>query len=213
MQVKICQGSAAFWQFDNGLLHSTSPFLAGGTGSYVRTVNECSVMNIPSVSSRVKPKFGYFVASVYDPLAWRKSRFLEDDLVNGRLVTPSNARNSFSITVPLPLNFADTSTVSSDISARLISLVSTWYTPCFAVRMSSALWNNCFASLVASFLPLAWRSLPVKWSEDLHRQFQALPLQWTLKVLRRYRIRITCFSINGYHRPILGYVPDLSIFL
>lgn len=143
---------------------------------------------------------GYFLASVYDPLAWRKSRFLEDDLVNGRLVTPSNARNSFSIAVPLPLNFADTSTVSSDISARLISLVSTWYTPCFAVRMSSALWNNCFASLVASFLPLAWRSLPVKWSEDLHRQFQALPLQWTLKVVTQCRIRKS---------PILGYVPTL----
>lgn len=139
---------------------------------------------------------GYFLASVYDPLAWRKSRFLEDDLVNGRLVTPSNARNSFSIAVPLPLNFADTSTVSSDISARLISLVSTWYTPCFAVRMSSALWNNCFASLVASFLPLAWRSLPVKWSEDLHRQFQAPPLQWTLKVVTQCRIRITCFSME-----------------
>lgn len=56
MQVKICQGLAAFWQFDKGLLHSTSLFLVGGTGSYVRTVNQCSVMNIPSVSSRVKPK-------------------------------------------------------------------------------------------------------------------------------------------------------------
>lgn len=61
----------------------------------------------------------------WDALAWRKST-LEDALVNGRLLTPSKASSSFSFPLPFPLNLAPTSTVSRDMSARLIVLVSAW---------------------------------------------------------------------------------------
>ena len=67
-----------------------------------------------------------------------QDNFLEDVFVNERLLRPSSASSSFSFAVPLPLNLAATSAVSKDMRARLINLVSLWYTPCVAVLMSSA---------------------------------------------------------------------------
>ena len=97
----------------------------------------------------------------YDPVAWLVGRFLRDVFrVDKRLVLPLKAYGSLAFLVAFSPSLAATSDVSNNIRVRLINLESLWYTPWWEVRMSSALWKSTLASAAASFVPLAWRSLP-----------------------------------------------------
>lgn len=114
--VKFSQRVGSLWRLRKFVPSWQS--LVSDNGMYVAAAEQFPTGNQTLTIARTQNQY-------WDALAWRKST-LEDALVNGRLLTPSKASSSFSFPLPFPPNLAPTSTVSRDMSARLIVLVSAW---------------------------------------------------------------------------------------